>query len=153
MSDWCLIVRTWGDTPATLIVCLTLGRRHQHVAQCCRNIQSSFSMCLGIQKTQGAALTEKNVYINLYIFWIIWTYSINKKNKKGASIWGFFILTCKCKVLVPSMSVAKTRELSNQHMPCNYQRREYILYLYFQISMFLKQEMITKSRRIGIKII
>ena len=50
MSDWCLIVRTWGDTPATLIVCPTLSRQHHHVAQCCRNIQSSFSMCLGIQK-------------------------------------------------------------------------------------------------------
>ena len=39
-----------ADTPATLIVCPTLGRRHQHVAQCCRNIQPSFSKCLGLQK-------------------------------------------------------------------------------------------------------
>ena len=49
-ANWCLVVRTWGDTPATLIVCPTLGRRHQHVAQCCRNIQPSFGKCLGIQK-------------------------------------------------------------------------------------------------------
>ena len=40
---WCLIVRTWEDTPATLIVCPTPGRRHEHVAQCCRNIQPSFA--------------------------------------------------------------------------------------------------------------
>ena len=39
-----------GDTPAALIVCPTLGRRHQHVTHCCRNIQPSFSKCLGIQK-------------------------------------------------------------------------------------------------------
>ena len=31
-ANWCLIVRTWGDTPAALIVCPTLGRRHQHLA-------------------------------------------------------------------------------------------------------------------------
>ena len=36
-------VRTWGDTPETLIVCPTLGRRHQHVAQCCRNTQPSLA--------------------------------------------------------------------------------------------------------------
>ena len=30
------------DTPAALIVYPTLGRCHQHVAQCCENIQSSF---------------------------------------------------------------------------------------------------------------
>ena len=28
----------------------TLGLRHQHVAQCCRNIQSFFSKCLCIQR-------------------------------------------------------------------------------------------------------
>ena len=49
-ANWCLVVRTWADTPATLIVCPALGQRHQHVAQCCRNIQPSFSKCLGIQK-------------------------------------------------------------------------------------------------------
>ena len=47
---WCLIIRTWVDTLAALIVCPTLGRRHQHVARCCRNIQPSSSKCLGIQK-------------------------------------------------------------------------------------------------------
>ena len=31
-ANWCLIVRTWGDTPAALIVFPTLGQRHQHVA-------------------------------------------------------------------------------------------------------------------------
>ena len=41
-SNWCLIVRTREDTPAALIVYPTLGRCHQHVAQCCENIQSSF---------------------------------------------------------------------------------------------------------------
>ena len=48
-ANWCFIVRTWG-IQLQLIVCPTLGRRHQHVAQCCRNIQPSFSKCLGIQK-------------------------------------------------------------------------------------------------------
>ena len=38
-ANWCLVDRTWGDTPATLIVCSTLGRRHHHVAQCCKNIR------------------------------------------------------------------------------------------------------------------
>ena len=51
-ANWCLIVRTWRDTPATMIVCPTLGRRHQHVAQCCRNIQPSFSKWLSIQKLE-----------------------------------------------------------------------------------------------------
>ena len=41
-ANWCLIVRTREDTPAALIVYPTLGRCHQHVAQCCENIQSSF---------------------------------------------------------------------------------------------------------------
>ena len=41
-SNWCLIVRTQEDTPAALIVYPSLGRCHQHVAQCCENIQSSF---------------------------------------------------------------------------------------------------------------
>ena len=49
-ANWCPLVRTWGDTPATLIVSPTLGRRHHHVAQCCRNIQPSFNKCLGIHK-------------------------------------------------------------------------------------------------------
>ena len=37
-ANWCLIVRTREDTPAALIVYPTLGRCHQHVAQCCENI-------------------------------------------------------------------------------------------------------------------
>ena len=41
-ANWCLIVRTREDTPAALIVYTTLGRCHQHVAQCCENTQSSF---------------------------------------------------------------------------------------------------------------
>ena len=41
-ANWCLIVRTREDTPAALIVYPTLGRCHQHVAQCCENIQSPF---------------------------------------------------------------------------------------------------------------
>ena len=31
-----------------------------------------------------------------------------------------------------------------QHMPCYYQRRDYILYPSLPISMFLKQEMVTQ---------
>ena len=66
-ANWCLVVRTWGDTPATLIVCQTLGRRHQHVAQCCRNIQPSFSKCLGIQKVcLGFKRFHKNVTIKYF---------------------------------------------------------------------------------------
>ena len=42
------------------------------------------------------------------------TYSINIKNKKGCLNMGLFsIFTCKCKVLVPFLSVAKTPELPN----------------------------------------
>ena len=33
------MVRTLGDTPAALIVCRTLGRRHQHMAQCCKTFK------------------------------------------------------------------------------------------------------------------
>ena len=61
-ANWCLIVRTWGDTPATLIVCPTLDRRHQHEAQCCRNIQPSFSKCLGIQ---NVCLGFKRIHRNV----------------------------------------------------------------------------------------
>ena len=50
VANWCLIVRTCGDTPAALIVCPTLGRRYYDVAQCHRSIQPSFSKCSGIQK-------------------------------------------------------------------------------------------------------
>ena len=41
-ANWCLIVRTREYIPAALIVYPTLGRCHQHVAQCFENIQSSF---------------------------------------------------------------------------------------------------------------
>ena len=41
-ANWCLIARTREDTPAALIVYPTLGRCHQHVIQCCENIQSFF---------------------------------------------------------------------------------------------------------------
>ena len=33
-----------------MIVGPTLGRQHEHLAQCCRNIQPSFSKCLCIHK-------------------------------------------------------------------------------------------------------
>ena len=39
-----------GRSHTAPIVCSTLGRGHQHVAQSCRNIQTSFTRCLGIQK-------------------------------------------------------------------------------------------------------
>ena len=32
-----------GGSPTAPIVCSTLGRRHQRVAQCCRNIQTSLT--------------------------------------------------------------------------------------------------------------
>ena len=44
-ANWCLIVMTREDTPAALIVYPTLGRCHQHVAQCCE----TFSRPSGIQ--------------------------------------------------------------------------------------------------------
>ena len=37
-----LRTRKSGDSPRATIVCPTQGRRHQHVAQCCANIQPSF---------------------------------------------------------------------------------------------------------------
>ena len=92
--NWCLVVRTWGDTPATLIVCSTLGRRHQHVAQCCRNIQPSFSKCLDIQK---GCLGFKRFYRNVDI-----KYFKKSKNseKNKIMIWGihFFITKRKTKI-------------------------------------------------------
>ena len=61
-ANWCGLVRTWGDTPAKLIVCPTLGRRHQHVSQCCRSIQPFFSKCLGIQNVcLGFMRIQRNV--------------------------------------------------------------------------------------------
>ena len=69
-ANWCLIVRTSGDTPATLIVCPPLGRRHQHVAQCSRNIQPSFSKCLGIHKVcLGFNQLLRNVDKKYYFKW------------------------------------------------------------------------------------
>ena len=44
-ANWCLIVRTREDTSAALIVYPTLGRCHQHVAQCCE----TFNRPSGIQ--------------------------------------------------------------------------------------------------------
>ena len=44
-ANWCLKVRTLGDTPAALIVCPTLGRRYQDIARCCGKIYRP----LGIQ--------------------------------------------------------------------------------------------------------
>ena len=35
--------------PTAPIACSTLGRRHQHVARCCGNIQLTFSRCLCMQ--------------------------------------------------------------------------------------------------------
>ena len=40
--NWGIKVRAWGDSPTALIICPKLGPRHQHVAQCCANIQPSF---------------------------------------------------------------------------------------------------------------
>ena len=77
-ANWCLIVRTWGNTPAALIVWPTLGRWHQHVAQCCRNIHPSFRKCLGIQKV---CLGFKRIHRNIdkkYIFENLKNLKINK---------------------------------------------------------------------------
>ena len=87
-ANWCLVVRTWGDTSATLIVCPTLGRRHQHVAQCCRNIQPSFSKCLGTHKVcLGFKRFHKNVDIKYFKKFKFFKNS--EKNK--IMIWGIHL--------------------------------------------------------------
>ena len=92
-SPLILIIRTWGDTPATLIVCPTLGRRHQHMAQCCGNIQPSFSKCLGIQKV---CLGFKRIHRNVDKKYFLKTKN-SEKNK--IMIWGihYFITKLKTK--------------------------------------------------------
>ena len=120
-ANWCLIVRTWGDTPATLIVCPTLGRRHQHVAQCCRNIQPSFSKCLGIQKDcLGFKRTHRNVY-NKYLN------KFNNSEKNKIMIWRihYFITKLKTKIdviprscfnLNPQNAIKTPMNMSNKAM-------------------------------------
>ena len=88
-ANWCLVDRTWGDTPAALIVCPTLGRRHHHVAQCCRNIQSPLA----------------SVYVYKKIVWVLSEFiemlikNILKKLKNEIMIWGihYFITKQKTK--------------------------------------------------------
>ena len=85
-ANWCLLVRTWGDTPATLIVCPT----HHHVAQCCRNIQPSFSKYLDIQKV---CLGFKRLHRNVdkkYFF-------KSKKSEKKNHDLGYTLLHYKTK--------------------------------------------------------
>ena len=100
-ANWCLVVRTWSDTPATLIVCLTLGRRHQHMAQWCRGIQPSFSKCLGIQKIcLGFKHFHRNVDIKYF----------EKSKKKKIMIWGihYFITKLKTEIDVIPRSCFNT---------------------------------------------
>ena len=90
-ANWCLIVRTWGgDTPATLIVCPTLGRQHQHAAQWYRNIQTYVSKCLGIQKV---CLVFKRLHRNIL--------KIRKTEKNKIMICGihYFIIKLKRKMM------------------------------------------------------
>ena len=41
-ANWCQDMGHLHGTPAALMVCSTLGRRHQLVTQCCASIQPSF---------------------------------------------------------------------------------------------------------------
>ena len=87
-----------GDTPATLIVCPTLCRRHQNVAQFCRNIQPYFSKCLGIE---NVCLGFKRIHRN-----------VNKKyffKSKKIIIWGkhYFITKLKTEIDVIPRSCFK----------------------------------------------
>ena len=93
-ANWCLLVRTWGETPAALIVCPTLGRRHQHVAQCCRNIQPSFSKYLGIQKVcLGFKRLHRNVYKKYFL-----KSEKSEKNKIMISGIHYFVTKLKTKI-------------------------------------------------------
>ena len=87
---------TWGDTPAALIVCPTLGRRHQYVAQCCRNIQPSFNKCLPCLRMQNVCLGFKRIHRN-----VDKKYFFKSKNseKNKIMIWGihYFITKIKTK--------------------------------------------------------
>ena len=84
-----------------------LGRRHQHVAQCCGNIQSSFRKCLGIQNVclvykRIHRNVDKNIFLHLktqtdkIMIWGI-HYFIKKKRKlmssQGAALIYFLHLT------------------------------------------------------------
>ena len=103
-ANVCLIVRTRGDTTATLIVCPKLGRRHQQVAQCCRNIQSSFSKCLGIQKVcLGFKRFHKNIDKKYF-------FKSKNSQKNRIMIWGihYFITKLKTKIDVIPRSCFKT---------------------------------------------
>ena len=57
-------MRTWGDSPAAPIVCLTLGQLHQHVAQGSANMQPSFS-CTNKGYNWIHRNADKNVFKNL----------------------------------------------------------------------------------------
>ena len=108
-ANWCLIVRTWGDKPATLIVCPTLGRRHHHVTQCCKNIQPSFSKCLGIQ---NVCLGFKRIHWNFdkkYFF------KSKNSEKNKIMIWGihYFITELKTKIDVIPRSSFKFSDYLN----------------------------------------
>ena len=107
-ANWCLVVRTWGDRPATLIVCPMLGRRHQHVAQCCRSIQSSFSKCLGVRKV---CLGFKRFHGNVDIKYFLQSRN-SEKNK--IMIWGihYFITKLKKKLMSSQGAALKSNPCS-----------------------------------------
>ena len=66
-ANWCLMVRTRVDTPAARIVYPTLGRCHQHVAQCCENIQSSFRYTNSLFTSGFIEMLIKNICKNMKI--------------------------------------------------------------------------------------
>ena len=83
-----------GDTPATLIVSPTLGRRHHHVAQCCRNIQPSFRKCLGIQKVcLGFKRGRRNVDNKSF-------FKSKNTEKNKIMIWGIHYSITKLKTII-----------------------------------------------------
>ena len=86
---WCAKLRDWGN-PAALIACLTLGRRQQHVAQCCASISSSFmctnSLC-GLSHTlrNGDIFLSENFEKNKIMIWGIHCIIPKKMSKSMAS--------------------------------------------------------------------
>ena len=92
--NWCGNRLIRGGSPAAPNTCSTLGRRHQHVAQFCRNIQTSFSMCLCIQKV---CLVYSRIHKN-----VIKKYFFKSKNseKNNIMICGMYYFITKLKTKI-----------------------------------------------------
>ena len=84
-----LIVRIWGNTPAALIICPTLGRRHQHVAQCCGNIQPSFRYTSSLF---ALSLDSWKCWLKYFFIWKFW------KNKNMICGIHYFFTKLKTKI-------------------------------------------------------